>query len=75
MIDARKGLIIVGAAWFIMRTAQNRAFSNNNNIIYDAPCGFLCSELAANIRMGLFVLAVVLAALALYQNVSEKSIK
>lgn len=73
MIDARKGLIVVGAIWFIMRTAQNRAF--NNNIISDAPCGFLCSALALNIRIGLFALVVVLAALALYQSLSKKSIE
>jgi len=71
MIDARKWLIIVGATWFIMRTAQNRAFVNS--AVYDAPCGFLCSELAGYIRMGLFALAVVLAALALYQSLSKKS--
>jgi hypothetical protein len=73
MIDARKWLIIVGATWFMIRTAQNHAFGNY--IICDAPCGFLCSELAANIRIGLFALAVVLAALVLYQNLSKKSME
>jgi hypothetical protein len=73
MNDIRKWLITVVATWFIIRTAQNHAFINN--AIYDAPCGFLCSELAGNIRMGLFALAIVLVVLALYQHLSENSME